>query len=291
MSYLLFVLYCNRKGVILLATLGEQIKELRKNRHINQQQLADAVGVTKASISDYERNKRMPKIDTIRIIAETLDVPESELFQHLTDQEDDGYIQMEYPIGSNYPKIMQKMMAALNKLSDEARIIAVDRIEELCMIPMYKRTLANVLLYYISKRYQLSYNLWKDTGLQELPFNNGNWKLLHNIQHIILQREINSATKKIWEFLYYSCDGDYSSDFDIRLVFDNLVPQCDPVDNLGFVFDDSFILHKFYDYYVQHNDYIGSNGKKQKYNSQAIFLHVERDTWDIQDVIEYDPNR
>ena len=50
--------------------LGEQIKKLRIAKHINQVQLADHLGVTKQSISNWENNNILPSIDMLKKIAQ-----------------------------------------------------------------------------------------------------------------------------------------------------------------------------------------------------------------------------
>lgn len=269
----------------ILAKLGEQIKQLRLDKGLNQKQLAEAVGVTKASISDYERNKRYPPYNVLQAIGETLDVPVTELFAYMAEKEnDDKNIPMEYPVYNEYAKMLPKVIAALNKLSDDAWVIAIQRLEELSMIPMYQRTLANVLRHYIFKRYHLTYEILKDTGLQDICRTNTqskNWKLPYEVQHIILQREISSNVKKIWEFFYYSFVETIADDFDIMRILDNPVVKEEPGHNLGFIFDDDSMFYKFYNRYVEYNT---------NQNTQALFLCVEKDSWEIKDLKEYDPN-
>lgn len=48
---------------------GKRLKELRKERQMTQQELADIIGVTKVSISGYESGNRFPSIDRITDLA------------------------------------------------------------------------------------------------------------------------------------------------------------------------------------------------------------------------------
>ena len=50
--------------------LGEQIKKLRIAKHINQVQLAQYLGVTKQSISNWENNNIFPSVDMLKKIAQ-----------------------------------------------------------------------------------------------------------------------------------------------------------------------------------------------------------------------------
>lgn len=53
---------------------GDIIKQLRRERNITQQELADAINISKSSISMYEINKRMPEIETFEAIADYFNV-------------------------------------------------------------------------------------------------------------------------------------------------------------------------------------------------------------------------
>ena len=44
---------------------GDRLKDLRKNRDMSQDELANMVGVSKSSISCYEKGTRTPSLETI----------------------------------------------------------------------------------------------------------------------------------------------------------------------------------------------------------------------------------
>ena len=54
---------------------GKRLKELRKKSNLTQQQLGDAVGVTKVSICCYENGTRTPTLDTLIDLADSLNTP------------------------------------------------------------------------------------------------------------------------------------------------------------------------------------------------------------------------
>lgn len=60
--------------------LGCNIKKLRKQRNITQEQLAESVGVTVKYISLLERSLSFPSADTLDAIARALSVPVFKLF-------------------------------------------------------------------------------------------------------------------------------------------------------------------------------------------------------------------
>lgn len=54
--------------------VGDQIKKFRIEKGLTQEELADAIGNTKAAISRYELNQRQPRMDQLIEIAKALDV-------------------------------------------------------------------------------------------------------------------------------------------------------------------------------------------------------------------------
>ncbi len=57
-----------------MAKFGDSLKELRKKSGLTQQQLADKIWVTKASISYYEKSERIPSPEVLVKLAEAFHV-------------------------------------------------------------------------------------------------------------------------------------------------------------------------------------------------------------------------
>ena len=57
-----------------MASIGENIRSTRRKRGLSQEQLADSLGVTKATICRYENGAREPRYDQLFAIAEALNV-------------------------------------------------------------------------------------------------------------------------------------------------------------------------------------------------------------------------
>lgn len=57
-----------------MATYSERIKELRKNKHLSQLDLADKLGVNKVTVSQYERGVRRPNIDVVAALCDIFNV-------------------------------------------------------------------------------------------------------------------------------------------------------------------------------------------------------------------------
>lgn len=51
-------------------TIGQKLKTLRKGQKITQQYVADKVGITRATLSNYEIDRRTPDLKTLRKLAE-----------------------------------------------------------------------------------------------------------------------------------------------------------------------------------------------------------------------------
>lgn len=67
--------------------IGEKIKELRKNKKISQEQLGNAVGVSKMAISYFEKGKKAPSRETLEKIADYFDVTTDYLLGRSEDPE------------------------------------------------------------------------------------------------------------------------------------------------------------------------------------------------------------
>ena len=54
--------------------IGRNISYFRQQQGLTQQQLADALGINKMAISNYEKGKRQPNIETVKAICKALDI-------------------------------------------------------------------------------------------------------------------------------------------------------------------------------------------------------------------------
>lgn len=69
-------------------TIGENIKKYRKINNITQKDLAEKLNVTIRTIQNYESNNREPKIDTLKSIANILNISLNELLYDKNIEED-----------------------------------------------------------------------------------------------------------------------------------------------------------------------------------------------------------
>ena len=55
-------------------TVGDKIRQLRKEKNMSQADLAQATGLTASAISMYEVDARHPKIETLEILADFFNI-------------------------------------------------------------------------------------------------------------------------------------------------------------------------------------------------------------------------
>ncbi|PWW08520.1 DNA-binding XRE family transcriptional regulator [Paenibacillus cellulosilyticus] len=60
--------------------IGNRISYIRKHRGITQKQLADALGIDRASLSQIETGRYSPRAETIRKLSDFFQLPIGDLF-------------------------------------------------------------------------------------------------------------------------------------------------------------------------------------------------------------------
>jgi putative transcriptional regulator len=65
-----------------MAGLRNTVRELRAHRSMTQQELADAIGVTRQTVIAIELDKYSPSLETAFRIARVFDVPLEQVFQY-----------------------------------------------------------------------------------------------------------------------------------------------------------------------------------------------------------------
>ena len=95
--------------------IGKFIAELRKNKNLTQEQLAELLGVNNRTISRWETGKNMPDISLYRILCETLDISIEELINGEKTNKFDVKCSMEKAIITTIDS-SQKTKKNLNKI-------------------------------------------------------------------------------------------------------------------------------------------------------------------------------
>ena len=57
-----------------MVKFGERLKSARTSKHLSQQALADIIGKSLNTVGLYERGLRQPSLETLCLLADTLDV-------------------------------------------------------------------------------------------------------------------------------------------------------------------------------------------------------------------------
>ena len=59
--------------------IGKNIKKLRKEKNLTQEQLAERLHVTRQAVSNWENGKTQPDIETLSVLAEVFEVTVEDL--------------------------------------------------------------------------------------------------------------------------------------------------------------------------------------------------------------------
>lgn len=138
--------------------LGSRIKKCRTQAGITQVELAKRLGVTPQAISQYERGIKNPKLDTVKRIADALEVPWTDLCDDV-DEHTRFVAGVEYAkniaearqgaekaaqifaraSGSPFERDMEDIREVLEGMNDKGREAALRHTKELAMIPEYKK--------------------------------------------------------------------------------------------------------------------------------------------------------
>lgn len=136
-------------------TTGQLIKEARKEAGMTQAELADKLGIPYQSVSQWERNTRKPKPETIYRIAQAIGVDFLDL---LGDEERELYVRglekggigsafynafvannFQRKDGYSYSDTEIQLINSFVQLNDTGQKKAVERVEELTEIPKYRQ--------------------------------------------------------------------------------------------------------------------------------------------------------
>ena len=122
-------------------TIGDAIRNERKKCNITQKELAERLGVSASMIAQYETGKRKPKLETVRRLAEALDVPMGDLVANwsdystseiITDLEENGRaVHL-----NRQARLIARYYEELNALGQSK---AIEQVEMLTKIPEYQK--------------------------------------------------------------------------------------------------------------------------------------------------------
>lgn len=101
---------------------GDKLKQARLNAKIKQSELAQILGTTNTTISNWENNVSKPDVDTIEYICGSLNVSPNFFFQSESNEYDDN---------------IQSLLNNYNRLNDQGQHEVRKRAAELTEIPRY----------------------------------------------------------------------------------------------------------------------------------------------------------
>ena len=144
---------------------GDLIKQARLKAGMTQAELAKKLSVTPQAISQYERNLKKPKLETVVRLAEALGVCVPDLYPEGTqslpilewmesrsipivsgppagywDQlQDKKEASKNRQCPSSYEHLNKQLLELMDKLNSSGKMVALERLEELAQIPKYQR--------------------------------------------------------------------------------------------------------------------------------------------------------
>lgn len=268
--------------------LGDKIKQLRIEKGMTQDDLAAATGTTKASISNYERNRRNPQYTVINSIADVLGIPLSELLTYATAEgrNDVENTAAENRIDDKRPVRVKRLLAAFERLSDDAQKKAVERVEELALIPIYKVSLPESLQRCIYSKYQQTYELSEggDMKSQEIYESDEGQDVEADIRHITLKRE-KGGYQSEWHFIYYQFSG-RPDDSAVREIVSQYESYDNKQDRYSFVLDNEERYNQFISCHedIRSQDDLAPGSNLASGKPEITFLLINKDTWEIKDM-------
>ena len=141
-----------------MSAFGNRIKAAREKVGLNQSQLAQLAGITKAAVSRYESGLREPRVEHLKAIANALNIPINDLTDEiliniplpdysaklLTEQEYNRLAAAEKErydlrlLADTFPdKLQQKFTETYQKLNKIGKVEAIIRITELLQFSKY----------------------------------------------------------------------------------------------------------------------------------------------------------
>jgi len=141
--------------------IGDNMRNIRKQKSMTLQQLADILGCSQQNISQYESGKRTPKLKTVQKIADALNVNVNYLLKNPLD---DSPVYKAYkntdsldsPLAKdftnkkivsqidNWQQIDIELIKTFKKLNEDGKTVAIERVEELAEIQRYTQKESNV---------------------------------------------------------------------------------------------------------------------------------------------------
>ena len=112
---------------------GKLIKEVRLKKGLTQKQLSERCGIADSNIRKYENGHQTPKWETLKRIADALDIGIEELMDKTPPPQE----WFDMALATMWQA--ERLTDAFDKLNDTGREEAIKRVEELTEIPRYTK--------------------------------------------------------------------------------------------------------------------------------------------------------
>lgn len=126
--------------------IGNAIKKNRVGKKMTQEDLANAVGTTKAAISRYELNQREPRLGQLHAIADALKIPVANLLEPPDCVEICRIVDGKcVPVKASelecddLESMSEKILDVYGKLNEQGKQEAIKRISEMSELPQYQK--------------------------------------------------------------------------------------------------------------------------------------------------------
>ncbi|HEE5436294.1 TPA: helix-turn-helix domain-containing protein [Acinetobacter baumannii] len=94
-----------------METLGTRLKNQRKSKKLTQQQVADAIGVSKTSVIYWEKDENLPKHDSLMALAQILEVTSDYLLHGKESNSLDANVTAPFPIAGRLIPVISWIQA------------------------------------------------------------------------------------------------------------------------------------------------------------------------------------
>ncbi|MBJ9947803.1 helix-turn-helix domain-containing protein [Acinetobacter bereziniae] len=94
-----------------METLGSRLKNLRKTKKLTQQQVADAIGVSKTSVIYWEKDENLPKYDSLMSLAQILGVTSDYLLNGKGGESLDKNVSAPFPLAGRLVPVISWVQA------------------------------------------------------------------------------------------------------------------------------------------------------------------------------------
>lgn len=118
-------------------TIGENIKKVRKQKHMTQRELAEAIGMRDAAISQYEKGIVTPPLETLKQLADVLGINPADLIDYTPMEKALEQWAENYDANNLPDEVKLPLLRSFAQLNDDGRNKVIEYVEDIT--PKYKK--------------------------------------------------------------------------------------------------------------------------------------------------------